>query len=105
MLYFAMGWSLWADWNYNNVEAESYTSWHLPFPPHSYVGGVFLIAVVSSVRGRGGHAAACASRSPSFFRGETLNRSTPTLVPEDLGMPVTLTGDVPSSVLPVPPHA
>ena len=51
MLYFAMVWSLWADWNYNNVFAESYTSWHLPFPPHSDVGGVFLIALVSAVVG------------------------------------------------------
>ena len=51
MLYFAMGWSLWEDWNYNNIQAQSYTSWHLPFPPHSDVGGVFLIAVVSA---RGG---------------------------------------------------
>ena len=48
MLYFAMGWSLWEDWNYDNVQAQSYTSWHLPFPPHSDVGGVFLIALVAA---------------------------------------------------------
>ena len=48
MLYFAMVWSLWEDWNYNNVQAQSYTSWHLPFPPHSDVGGVFLIALVAA---------------------------------------------------------
>jgi hypothetical protein len=40
--------------------------------------------------------------SPSFFRGETLNRSTPTLVPEDSGAPITLPADdsdtTPSSV-------
>jgi amino acid transporter len=84
MLYFAMGWSLWADWNYNNTFQESYTSWKLPFPPHSDVGGVFLIAAVSAVVGvvamvlwRFG--------GPAFFKGETLNRSTPTLVPEDAG--------------------
>jgi amino acid transporter len=104
MLYFAMGWSLWADWNYNNAEAESYTSWHLPFPPHSFVGGVFIVAVVSLALGvvlmllwR--------FAGPSFFRGETLNRTTRTLVPEDLGMPIGVAEDVPAAVLPVPPRA
>ena len=84
MLYFAMGWRLWADWNYNNVFGESYTSWKLPFPPHSEVGGVFLIAAVSAVVGV---VAMVLWRfaSPAFFKGETLNRSTPTLVPEDAG--------------------
>jgi amino acid transporter len=87
MLYFAMGWSLWEDWNYDNVQAQSYTSWHLPFPPHSDVGGVFLIAMVSALIGA---VAMVLMRfgSPSFFRGETLNRSTPTLVPEDSGTPI-----------------
>jgi amino acid transporter len=87
MLYFAMVWSVWEDWNFNNVQAQSYTSWHLPFPPHSDVGGVFLIALVSAVVGV---VAMVLMRfaSPRFFRGETLNRSTPTLVPEDLGAPV-----------------
>ena len=82
MLYFAMFWSIWQDWNYDNTEAASYTSWHLPFPPHSDVGGVFLIAVASTVVGI---VAMLLMRfgSPRFFRGETLNRSTPVLVPED----------------------
>jgi len=31
--------------------------------------------------------------SPSFFKGETLNRSTPTLVPEGVGMPLVPSGD------------
>ncbi len=80
MLYFAMGWSLWEDWNYDNVQAQSYTSWHLPFPPHSDVGGVFLIAFVAAVVGV---VAMLLMRfgSPSFFRGKRSNRSTPTLVP------------------------
>ncbi|MEI4861558.1 hypothetical protein Q8G41_28630, partial [Klebsiella pneumoniae] len=51
MLYFAMIWSIWQDWNYDNVQAQSYTHWHLPFPPHSNVGGVFLIAFVSALLG------------------------------------------------------
>jgi hypothetical protein len=29
---------------------------------------------------------------PPFFRGEVLNRDTPTMVPEDLGAPVGLFG-------------
>ncbi|MGA2519477.1 MAG: APC family permease [Acidimicrobiales bacterium] len=88
MLYFAMGWSIWKDWNYNNSTAASYTSWHLPFPPHSQVGGVFLIALVSALIG-----ALCVVAwriaGPAYFRGETLNRSTPTLVPEDEALPLT----------------
>jgi amino acid transporter len=87
ILYFAMGWCLWQDWNYDNVQAQSYTHWHLPFPPHSDVGGVFLIAVTSAAVGvlamllwRLG--------SPAFFRGEVLNRATPTLVPEQGGAPL-----------------
>jgi len=71
MLYFAMIWSIWTDWNFNNTTANSYTSWHLPFPPHSDVGGVFLIALASAVLGlvlmglwRFG--------KPEYFRGETL---------------------------------
>jgi len=81
MLYFAMIWSVWQDWNYDNVQAQSFTSWHLPFPPHSDVGGVFLIAFVSGLIGI---AVMIIMRfgSPAFFRGETLSRSTPTLVPE-----------------------
>jgi amino acid transporter len=95
ILYFFMFWSLWEDWNFDNVQAQSYTSWHLPFPPHSDVGGVFLISlatafvgVVAMVLMRFG--------SPAFFRGETLNRSTPTLVPEDSGAPINRIPDEPT---------
>ena len=102
ILYFFMGWSLWEDWNYNNIEAQSYTAWHLPFPPHSVVGGVFLITVVS---GLVGVVAMVLMRfgSPAFFRGETLNRSTPTLVPEDSGAPVTM--PEPGTTPPTPPSS
>ena len=87
MLWFAMFWSVWQDWNYDNTQAQSYTSWHLPFAPHSNVGGVFLIAAAATLVGL-----VCLVlmrfASPAFFRGETLNRTTPTLVPEDSGAPV-----------------
>jgi amino acid transporter len=102
MLYFAMFWSIWADWNYDNVQAQSFTNWHLPFPPHSDVGGVFLIALVSALIGV---AAMLLMRfgSPAFFRGETLNRTTPTLVPEDGGVPVNVEGPDPDpDPVPVP---
>jgi amino acid transporter len=99
MLYFALGWSLWEDWNYDNVQAQSYTSWHLPFPPHSDVGGVFLIAAASALVGV---VAMVLMRfgSPAFFRGETLNRSTPTLVPEDGGVPVAPPPETPTDAPP-----
>ena len=101
MLYFAMGWSIWADWNYNDSEAESYTSWHLPFAPHSSVGGVFIIAVASLALGAALMLLWRFAR-PSFFRGETLNRTTRTLVPEDLGTPIDLAGDAGPIYLPEP---
>jgi hypothetical protein len=31
-------------------------------------------------------------QSPAYFRGEVLNRDTPTRVPEDIGVPVGLFG-------------
>jgi len=87
ILYVAMGWCLWQDWNYDNVQAQSYTHWHLPFPPHSDAGGVFLIAVASAAVGI---LAMLLWRfaSPAFFRGEILNRATPTLVPEEGAVPL-----------------
>jgi amino acid transporter len=100
-LYFAMGWSIWADWNYNNSEAESYTSWHLPFPPHSFVGGVFIIAIASLALGVA-LMALWRVGGASFFRGETLNRTTRTLVPEDLGAPIDFADDTPSAAPPAP---
>ncbi len=98
MLYFAMIWSIWQDWNYDNMQAASYTHWHLPFPPHSDVGGVFLIAAASMLVGL---VAMMLMRfaSPAFFRGETLNRTTPTLVPEE-GVPAPTLEDTTSPASP-----
>ena len=80
ILYAAGGWSIRNDYFYSSN--QSYTSWTLPFPPHTEVGGVFLVALVSLLIGV---VAMVIWRfvAPAFFRGETLNRSTPTLVPED----------------------
>ena len=58
------------------------TSWTLPFSPHWHIGGVFLtgagallLGVILMVIYR--------FVSPAFFKGQTLNRDTPVLVPED----------------------
>ncbi|HWG00894.1 MAG TPA: APC family permease [Trebonia sp.] len=79
IMYFAGGWSIWADWDY--ASGNSYTSWLMPFWPHWYIGGVFVIAFVSALIGL---IAGIYMRfiSPSFFRKETLTRTTPALVPE-----------------------
>ena len=77
MLFFVLGWNLWYYWNPNN----SSTSWQMPFPPHWHIGGVFIIDIVALIIGVAIMLAFNAAR-PAFFRGEVLNSSTPTLVPE-----------------------
>jgi hypothetical protein len=80
MMYAAGGWSLWADWDV--VTENSYTSWLMPFWPHWYIGGVFVIAFLSAVAGL---VAGITMRfvAPAFWRKETLTRGTPTLVPDE----------------------
>jgi amino acid transporter len=79
IMYVAGGWSVWADWDV--ASANSYTSWLMPFWPHWYIGGVFMIAFVSALVGL---VAGIWVRfaKPAFFKKQTLTRSTPTLVPE-----------------------
>jgi amino acid transporter len=79
IMYFAGGWSLWADWDV--ASDNSYTSWLMPFWPHWYIGGCFIIAFVAALVGL---IAGIWVRfaKPAFFRGETLTRATPTLVPD-----------------------
>ncbi len=57
----------------------------------SHVGGVFVIDVGAIVLGIVLMLVLWATR-PAYFRGEILNRDTPTRVPEDLGVPVGLFG-------------
>ncbi len=88
MLFFGLGWNLWYYWN----PANGSTSWQMQFPPHWHIGGVFIIDIVALIIGLTIMLAYNAAR-PAFFRGEVLNRSTPTLVPEpEIGpaVPVTL---------------
>ena len=83
MLYFALVWSIGSDFNF--ASGVSYTSWTLPFGPRWVIGGVFLIALVSTVVGLVIMVTWSLARPP-FFQGKVLNRSTPTLVPES-GLP------------------
>jgi amino acid transporter len=80
MMYAAGGWSLWADWDF--AADNSYTSWLMPFWPHWYIGGVFVIAFLAALAGL---VAGIIMRfvSPAFWRKETLTRATPTLVPDE----------------------
>ena len=81
MMYFAGGWALWEDWDVGTQ--NSFTSWQMPFFPHWHVGGVFVIAFCSALAGV---LVFVYSRvtGPAFFRKQTLTRSTPTLVPDEL---------------------
>ncbi len=91
MLWAALGYNLYFHWG----PGHSYTSWHMGFWPHRDISRVFLIDLIdlidliSLVIGVVLMFAFAAVR-PAFFRGETLNRDTPTLVPEDLGTEVRL---------------
>jgi amino acid transporter len=77
-------------WHYWNP-VNSYTSWNMPFPPHWHMGGTFVLDFGVSVLGIVLMFVYKAIR-PAYFRGEVLNRDTPTRVPEDIGTPVGLFG-------------
>jgi len=89
ILFAAGAWSLKADWFFSSN--QSYTSFKLPFAPHWDIGGVFMVFFVSALIGLV-CAVAWRFAGPAFFRGETLNRSTPTLVPEGAALPLAPTG-------------
>ena len=80
IMYAAGGWSLWADWDV--ATGNSYTSWLMPFWPHWYLGGAFVIGFISALVG-----VICGVWfrfvRPAYFRKETLTRATPTLVPDE----------------------
>ena len=79
MLFGALGYNLW--FYYRPV--NSYTTWTVPFWPHWHMGGVFVIEMLTLILG--GVCLFVFKRfRPAFFRGEVLNRDTPTLVPESV---------------------
>jgi amino acid transporter len=86
ILWFCMFWSLWYYWN----NANSDTRFTIP-GTHRIIGGVFildvgvlLIGVILMYVYR--------AFQPAYFRGEVLNRDTPTRVPDEIGTPVGLFG-------------
>ena len=82
ILFGALGWSFHDDWLDPAVTgASSYTVWQMPFAPHWHIGGVFLLGIGAFVVGI---ILMIIWRfvSPAFFRGQTLNRDTETLVPD-----------------------
>jgi amino acid transporter len=86
ILWFCMGWSFWYYWKAVN----SYTTWKIP-GTHRIIGGVFILDVGVLLLGIVLMYVFKAFR-PAYFRGEVLNRDTPTRVPEDIGIPVGLFG-------------
>jgi amino acid transporter len=79
ILWFLGGYSLWEDYDVNT--GNSYTSYTIP-GIHWEIGGVFVIVFLSWLAGlifwiflR--------IRQPAFFKGKTLTRATPTLVPDE----------------------
>ena len=82
-----MVWFIWYNWI---TPSNSYTTWTIP-GTHKVVGGVFVLIVASVVLGVVLMVIYRFVR-PDFFRGKTLNRDTPTRVPEDIGVPVGLFG-------------
>jgi amino acid transporter len=83
MLWGALGYNLYFYWRPSN----SYTTWQMTFWPHWHIGGVFIIDLIAVALGVVLMFSFAAVR-PAFFKGEVLNRDTPTLVPEDVGVPV-----------------
>ncbi len=89
ILWGCMIWALWYYWS--PTRSGSDTSWTLPFAPHWRIGGVFVLDVGCMLLGVVLMLVYKAMR-PAYFRGEVLNRDTPTRVPESIGTPVRLFG-------------
>ena len=81
ILWFLGGWSMWLD--YDVATANDYTMWTVP-GLHWQVGGAFVIAVLAALAGVVFYLF-CRYVRPGapFFKGKTLTRSTPTLVPDE----------------------
>jgi amino acid transporter len=113
ILFVVLGWSAYLDWlspyatNLNPAEA-SFTGWKMGFPPHWEIGGVGVLVVGAAIVGLVLMVGYNIAR-PAFFRGEVLNKNTPTLVPEATGVPAGFPpnigrGDVPADAPLVPPE-
>jgi amino acid transporter len=79
IMYFLGGWSLWED--YDVATGNSYTAYTVP-GLHWQIGGVFVIVFLTALVGF--IVWLCVRfTQPAFFKGETLTRGTPTLVPDE----------------------
>jgi amino acid transporter len=79
ILWFLGGWSLWLD--YDVATENDYTMWTVP-GIHWQIGGVFVIVFISALIGLILFIALRIAQ-PDFFKGRTLSRATPTLVPDE----------------------
>ena len=86
ILWFCMFWSFWYYWQ----PVNSYTTFTIP-STHRVIGGVFILDIGALILGVV-LMLVYAQIRPAYFRGEVLNRDTPTRVPEDIGTPVGLFG-------------
>jgi amino acid transporter len=77
ILYFILGWAFWYYWQ----PVNSYTTWDVPIIHHR-LGGTFILDTGMLLLGVILMFTMEAFR-PAFFRGETLNRDSATLVTED----------------------
>ena len=83
ILFFVLIWSFHDDWlSPLKTGSSSFTGWQMSFPPHWHIGGVFLLGVGTFLIGIV-LMFVYQKIAPAFFRGETLNSSTPTLVRDD----------------------
>jgi hypothetical protein len=87
ILFAIMAWSIRLDWS----PGYGYTHWKMTFPPHWDVGGVFIIVVLTVLVGLVALLLSLLFLRP-FFSGETLNRATPTLVPDTDAKPELVMG-------------
>jgi amino acid transporter len=79
ILWFLGGYDIWQD--YDLATGNSYTSWTIP-GLNWEIGGVFVIVFLASLIGLIIFILLRISQ-PAFFKGRTLTRSTPTLVPDE----------------------
>jgi amino acid transporter len=79
IMYFLGGWSLWEDYDVNT--GNSYTTYTIPGLQWQ-IGGVFVIVFLTALVGLIVYLY-CRFTMPAFFKGKTLTRATPTLVPDE----------------------